>query len=184
MPKAKNKTGSRGSPPPKEDTCRDMFADSDSEDSHAEDNVNTRELGTQSQVSHQLSSDSDSSQPDVTARKFDLVQHEATRARWKLKMAAATTEICAMLQVSDKLQDLGEKEVVRAQSVPPETKHGEDKYFTRSAKLEVYAHQDRRRSRSQGDICVGEYFVLGMHVVVHVANHMSTFRYPDAIGQG
>ena len=169
MPKAKAKSGHRGSPPPPEDSCRDMFADTQTQDDH-EANYSAG-AGSSSQTIADIDSQSQDRDSDNERPRFNLAQHEAAHARWKLKMAAMTTELCAQIQVSDRLEDLKQQHGGRAQSLPPPGKLAEDKYFARTVKIDRLADCDLRKTRSQGDYTAGK-FVLGWHVVALVVDHL------------
>ncbi len=65
-------------------------------------------------------------------------------------------EMCANVQVSDRLMQQNVKYSGRAQSVPPESDLGEKRYFHRKQKIDNKAYEDDRETRSQGDYSHGE----------------------------
>ncbi len=156
-----------------EGTCRDMFADSDSENDHETGNFATSETSSKPIVDIASQTQDSDSEPDRP--KFNLAQHEAAHARWKLKMAAMTTEMCAQLQVSDRLEDLKSKHAGRSQSLPPPSKLAEDKYFARTVKIDRFTDSDLRRTRSQGDYTGGKS-LRSCLVVTLVVDHCQFCR--------
>ncbi len=147
MPKAKEKGGNRGKPPEKPDTMKDMFADSDEDDYIPASQYHPKAkffVPTSSQ-----------STPRYSEKSLENIQKR--NERWNTRMENDAAEICGLVQVSDRLKALGARFSGRAKSVPPETPHGENLYFVRDIKLELYCHNDLRRTRSVGDVCVGKF---------------------------
>ncbi len=147
MPKATGKTGDKGKPPEKPDTLKDMFLDSDEDDYIPPSQYHPK--------AREIIASSSQSTPRYSEKSLEKIQD--MNDRWNVRMENDAAEICGLVQVSDLLKETGARYSGRSKSVPPETPHGENVYYSRDIKLDLYCHNDLRRSRSQGDVCVGKY---------------------------
>ncbi len=100
-------------------------------------------------------------------RRFDLgTDSPSTVKSWKqyrsddcksnLLRTMERIEMAANVQVSDRLKRQELKYSGRCQSVPPESDHGEKRFFNRKQNINKRAYEDERETCSEGDYSHGK----------------------------